>query len=976
MLSSFLATIMMSSHPVQDAPIHIETKSFEYVTSPATGAVSWTNRQTGAQIKLGGHPEVELEIGETPDAATKVKLQPAKSPQLDPSDNSAEIHLTGADGSLSIRVILSADPTWPAVLHKQVEVTNIGTSSKRILNVVLARFPVGGAKAEGGERGFPLYLDDQFFVGLAHPAGYAQVENNEVVLLQYPGARVAPGETFRSMEAVYGVAKRQGAKQLFIDYLLSRMARVVFGHDHAYAVLEAFGGQPDGEFKRNFSVGVSAAYLLKHLGEVAKSKRENHVQFDFYGLEFWHDRAGDLKTFNRENFPNGFGEVRDRILDLDMKPALWIDSGRLPDWTIDQNPAVKGCFTVKEGVGGFCRASEPLAQIYKDAYLYQIRENKVGLVKFDNLESVCNNPAHDHLPGPRYSTEAIYNSIIDFFKTLRAASPALFIELYWGYHSPWWLLYGDTCFDTGGNIEAASPAQFPTPYARDSVTQRLDQAQRTVSDTPWLGKDSLGVWLSDWAWNSGIGKAHWQEGVIMDMARGNLLLQLWTDADWLTPPEREQVATFISLLKVNDTCFRDPHQILGNPDNAEPYGYRCSDGKRTFLAIDNACLKDSVVNIDFQRECGFQKDGRFDVYRWYPQPARIASSMRDGLKLGMRPYEVALVEVVPVGYPPSLGRKFVHAAPAISFEEPTQLLRANLDIVRPPNEPIKWAVLKPATAVAKAASLTIMPDRTILAGGTSASEDVYTVTAGVGAGRFSGILLEALTDPSLPANGPGRGENGNFALTDVKVRVIRRDAPDREVKLTKAESDFDQTSYGGWPAAATIDNDMHSGWSIHPLVGQDHAIVWTLAEPLDLPRGAQVAITLAHGENRHNLGRFRLSVTDSAHPSYPSAYRRGPATISISVPSTKTGGLLLVVGSGAEGDPNGEFGEIPVTFNSVWSRDSNWACPWNAWRAELAPSSDARAVRIHLPSMSAQAAQGYKVYFLPSEGSPHTLGSP
>ena len=75
------------------------------------------------------------------------------------------------------------------------------------------------------------------------------------------------------------------------------------------------------------------------------------------------------------------------------------------------------------------------------------------------------------------------------------------------------------------------------------MTQKLDQAQRVAADIPALGKDSLGVWLSDWPWNSSIGKERWAEGVVLDMSRGSLLVQLWADREWLSPPERERVVT-------------------------------------------------------------------------------------------------------------------------------------------------------------------------------------------------------------------------------------------------------------------------------------------------------------------------------------------------------------------------------------------------------------------------------------------------
>jgi len=594
---------------------------------------------------------------------------------------------------------------------------------------VLGRYAVGDAKLEGGERGFPLHIDQQYFLSLTHPAGFSHLEGREIVLRQYPGVTISPGRAFRCMEAVYGVAEPGGARRLFVDYVRSRMCRVARGHDKPYAILEAFGGQPYGDFKENFAVGVAESFLLRHLSEVEDSRRLNGAQFDFYSIEFWHDRAGDLTGFNRENFPNGFGKVREQILGLGMKPGLWISSGAIPSWTIDLNPAVKGCYTVRENEGSFCRASEPINRIYRDGFTCQIRENNVGLLKFDCLDANCINPTHDHLPGPLYSTEAIYNGVINFLAALHDANPDVFIMLYWGYRSPWWLLHADTYFECGDQIEAASPAQYPTPYARDSVTQRLDQAQLKITDTPWLGKDSLGVWLSDWAWNSRIGKARWQEGVIMDMARGSMLFQLWTDADWLTPPERTQVTMFIDLLRANPGCFSDSRFILGSPENAEPYGYSCSNGKKAFLAIDNACLRDSVISLRLGSDYGLPNGRQWEVYRWYPRPARLTrrgGAVGRELSIAMRPYEVTLLEVVPAGGKPSLGRSFIGDELGPSFAEKTRALPLKA-VFRPtdPGTTGHWLSLKPSSATSeKGATLTIESDSSVLAGVSMQSRNV------------------------------------------------------------------------------------------------------------------------------------------------------------------------------------------------------------------------------------------------------------
>src|SRR5579862_684360 len=212
MLSCILA-FAISSAAQDPGAVHIRNAAFDYETGAVAGAKTWTNLQTHTRLQLGGNPEVEIEVGERPDVATKVRLWSTDLPNVSSDGQASDLLYRSDDGSLTVEVHLAADREWP-VLHKWAEVKNTGASPTRILNVVLGRFPVGHARADGGERGFPLYLDDQFFVGLAHPAGFAHVEGGNVVLRQYPGARLAPGGSFKSMEAVYGVSKPHGAKKL------------------------------------------------------------------------------------------------------------------------------------------------------------------------------------------------------------------------------------------------------------------------------------------------------------------------------------------------------------------------------------------------------------------------------------------------------------------------------------------------------------------------------------------------------------------------------------------------------------------------------------------------------------------------------------------------------------------------------------------------------------------------------------------
>jgi hypothetical protein len=84
-----------------------------------------------------------------------------------------------------------------------------------------------------------------------------------------------------------------------------------------------------------------------------------------------------------------------------------------------------------------------------------------------------------------------------------------------------------------------------------------------------------------------------------------------------------------------------------------------------------------------------------------------------------------------------------------------------------------WTVLNPSTFVSSdGATLSKLGDFSILASGLSPDFDTYTITAPTTLAGITGIRLEALDDPSLPFNGPGRQQdNGNFELSEFTVDI-------------------------------------------------------------------------------------------------------------------------------------------------------------------------------------------------------------
>ncbi len=946
-------------------------------------AESWENRLTGREIVLGAGPELEFDIG-LPDRPIRTVRLEVSGVEVKGQGQAGEVvfHLTAREPAALATVTYRWDAREP-VLRKSVVIANRGAAAwNRLLNVRLGSYRTN-AQVAAKEPGFPSYLNEEFFLGLAHPAGWATGNDGQVTLRQHPGKKLPPGAEFACMEAVYGVAAAGRARGQFMAYVEGLGRRVVRGHDKPYAIFEPFGARPNGNFDE------TEEFLLDNIAKVAQGQREAGCHFDLYSIDFWVDFQGDIKTCDPKRFPNGLTKVLAELRKLGTAPGLWIDSGGLPAWTIGGNPAVKGCFSEEGGKGGLCRATEPIKSMYTEAFRHHIRENGVRLLKFDNLLTRCDNPKHDHLPGV-YSTEAVHDSLIEFLHALDRECPDVFLMLYWGYRSPWWLLHADTYFDSGIGIEAASPSDQPSPYARDSVTQKLDQAQWVANrDVPPLGKDSLGVWLSDWSWNSQVGKVRWEEGLIMDLCRGSLLVQPWSDTAWLSLPERRQMADFIALVKAQPGCFRNSRFILGDPSKDEPYGYVCSDGRRAFLALYNCCWSDTLLKLQLNSAWGLPDNGTWDLYRWYPDPAELQDATGPAGKtvsVALRPFQVVLLESVPHGQAPSLERPFAAKPLPARFAEPSRSVEIRVAETGP--EPAKpdpaglWTVLEPSRAVsAGGARLTKQSDGSILAGGKNPSPDTYTITAESQLAGITAFRLEVLPDPSLPAQGPGRAPNGNFALDEFRVKAWPRGNPAAGVvvALERPLAGFSQESYGGWPVAAALDGNPKTGWSIDPQEGQPQVAIFHTRQGVAFAGGATLEFTLEQGSPPdHNLGRLRLSATTSTLPlSVPNPVAPRSLVIRGQVPPSRGGGLLVVSvemrqgpepvrldGPGKSFSAEGKFAGEPIECQPVMGTATYPSC-WQAWRIAVKPAPEPRSFELAVRCrLSPKVQLTWKAHFI------------
>ncbi len=156
----------------------------------------------------------------------------------------------------------------------------------------------------------------------------------------------------------------------------------------------------------------------------------------------------------------------------------------------------------------------------------------------------------------------------------------------------------------------------------------------------------------------------------------------------------------------------------------------------------------------------------------------------------------------------------------------------------------------------------ILPDHSVLLKGESAAKDTYHIVARAALKGITAIKLEALTDPSLPGQGPGRGDESrpNFVLNTFTAATRQAAANDDAGKpwvFVGAKADFAQTNFD--PAGA-IDADATTAWAINPEFHKPHWAVFELEKPQDIDAGQELVFTLAqtYGGGR-TMGRVRVS---------------------------------------------------------------------------------------------------------------------
>ncbi len=158
------------------------------------------------------------------------------------------------------------------------------------------------------------------------------------------------------------------------------------------------------------------------------------------------------------------------------------------------------------------------------------------------------------------------------------------------------------------------------------------------------------------------------------------------------------------------------------------------------------------------------------------------------------------------------------------------------------------------------------PDGSFLVQGKNAEKDTFQLEVKTSLKGITAFRLEALADDKFPSRGPGRAANGNFVLSEFRMKAIPASGGgERVVEFRRPVADFSQEGYS---VEGAIDGNPETGWAVSPEFGKSHAAIFRTKEPLAFKGGAHLLVWLDHQSSnaQHVIGRFRLSVTTAAEP--------------------------------------------------------------------------------------------------------------
>ena len=185
--------------------------------------------------------------------------------------------------------------------------------------------------------------------------------------------------------------------------------------------------------------------------------------------------------------------------------------------------------------------------------------------------------------------------------------------------------------------------------------------------------------------------------------------------------------------------------------------------------------------------------------------------------------------------------------------------------------PMSWTVVRPSIVESvKGATLSIQDDASILASGDNPVKETYVVTAATPLERIDAFRLEVLPGGDRGDIPVGRAEDGNFVITDLRIRIapLRAEGDPTlynwtPVTFMSAMEDRESFAREDHVIEQAFDSDPKSGWAgdrASTDLRTPRDVSFAPAKPIGFAGGTRIEFRIEQNHGRSlAMNRFRFS---------------------------------------------------------------------------------------------------------------------
>lgn len=508
-----------------------------------------------------------------------------------------------------------------------------------------------------GRLGQPIYINNEFFVGLEYPAARNEYRNGNVSLFHLPGKKIGPAP-WTSKAAVFGVAVTGNVHNDFLEYIHRiRKPTKPFVRLNTGGEVQIYN--PVQFPERNMTL---PQIINESLAPIKTRLTDKHgICLKSYELDAgWHD-PDTLYAVDKKKFPDNFASLLRTLRGMQSGLGLWLSATTpLSPALLKETTMKRLGYEIASNPRAVCRYPCLSAPRYNRAIRRVMRRHaqrfRVASYKMDFEFFGCEAEGHGHLPGLLHGFEANVDALIEILRELALLKPDLILTPTSGmWSSPWWLRYANMLwpqgmddFDYDRHPVSVSARDWELTYRDENLYQllRVKKCKFPFSGitfcAPLYGPryNIAGPYEDARSFANAFVFAHARQIKLAEKATSSPLNSF--DEQW------DLRARTLAWALARTDAVPDGTMILGRPTKGELYAYSYLDKDGGIVALRNPSMRAQGAMFSVEM---LDPGEKFIVEITYPFRRILGIGNRDLLrplaKAVVGPYECMVVEVTP-----------------------------------------------------------------------------------------------------------------------------------------------------------------------------------------------------------------------------------------------------------------------------------------------------------------------------------------